>query len=227
MTRTRLDLSAHTQEEAAAKLAEVLGALGPGEEAQFSTAADPRGVIRALMGAHWGHFGWAPLHEGAGEWLAVLTRRSAGPPISLAAMMEEDHRRCDALFAEAEEAARKGDAARTRVRFGWLDVGMEHHFRMEEEGFFAQVDAMVGMPGAGPVAVMRDEHQQMRGLLRRMAGAVEGERLEEFLSAADTMIYLMEQHNMKEEHMLYPMAEEAIAVAGEGMDEALKRIMLL
>ncbi len=77
--------------------------------------------------------------------------------------------------------------------------------------------------GGGPTAVMREEHQQMRGLLKRMADALAGSNLEDFLAAGETLLYLMGQHNMKEEQMLYPMADEAI---GKDMEELLKRLYL-
>ena len=63
----------------------------------------------------------------------------------------------------------------------------------------------------------------MRGMLYRMQSALEESDLDDFLGASETMLYLMEQHNMKEEQMLYPMADEAY---GAETEELLKQLYL-
>ena len=55
------------------------------------------------------------------------------------------------------------------------------------------------------------EHQQMRNLLARMSEAVSSGDREEILEVGETMMILMQQHNVKEEEILYPMADQHLA----------------
>ncbi len=51
----------------------------------------------------------------------------------------------------------------------------------------------------------------MRGLLDQMDAAVRAGNFEELVDLGDTLLLLIQQHNQKEEHMLYPMSESALA----------------
>lgn len=64
---------------------------------------------------------------------------------------------------------------------------------------------------AGPSQVMRFEHAQMRDLLARMEQAAARHDGDEFSGLAETLLILMQQHNMKEENILYPMCERTLA----------------
>jgi hemerythrin-like domain-containing protein len=57
---------------------------------------------------------------------------------------------------------------------------------------------------------MRSEHNQMRGLLDQMAEAFARGDHDELLDQGDTLLMLIQQHNQKEEHILYPMCENAL-----------------
>jgi hemerythrin-like domain-containing protein len=58
---------------------------------------------------------------------------------------------------------------------------------------------------------MRMEHDQMRGLLDQMGAALERGDHDALLDQGDTLLMLIQQHNQKEEGMLYPMSERALA----------------
>jgi len=88
---------------------------------------------------------------------------------------------------------------------------MRTHLGNEEELLFPAFEAATGMTKAGPTFVMRSEHEQMRALLGRMQAAVERGDLRELLDQGDTLLLLIGQHNSKEEGMLYPLAERALA----------------
>ena len=60
----------------------------------------------------------------------------------------------------------------------------------------------------GQTQVMRMEHQQMRNHLARISEAVSSGDREEILEVCETMMILMQQHNVKEEGILYPMADQ-------------------
>ena len=52
--------------------------------------------------------------------------------------------------------------------------------------------------------------QQMRELLARMGQAVAAQDAGDFAGQAETLLVLMQQHNMKEEEVLYPMMDEML-----------------
>ncbi|MDH3354162.1 MAG: hemerythrin domain-containing protein [Chromatiales bacterium] len=124
--------------------------------------------------------------------------------------MGDDHRRCDNIFATAEESVSKGDwsvAESSNTRF--VDA-MEHHFKMEEETLFPRFEEVSGHT-MGPTEVMRHEHKQMRQLFEQMNQAVTGQSVDDYLGASETLLILMQQHNAKEEQMLYPMTDQVLA----------------
>ena len=84
---------------------------------------------------------------------------------------------------------------------------MLRHFSMEEEVMFPAFEAKTGMTSGGPTAVMRMEHEQMRGLLEQMSSALEAGNPGEVIDLGDTQLMLVQQHNQKEETILYTMAQ--------------------
>ena len=120
------------------------------------------------------------------------------------AFFTHDHRRCDELWAELEAGA----GAATWTAF---DQAMRAHFAMEEDVLFPALEQATGMIDAGPTFVMRSEHQQMKSLLDTMGAAASAGDFDTVLDQGDSLLMLIQQHNMKEEHMLYPLADRAIA----------------
>ncbi|MFC1680866.1 hemerythrin domain-containing protein, partial [Pseudomonadota bacterium] len=72
---------------------------------------------------------------------------------------------------------------------------------------------------AGPTEIMRSEHTQMRDLLYRMNAALEQRDQDDYLGYSETLLIIMQQHNAKEEQMLYPMADQ---VLGPDVDEVIR-----
>ncbi len=121
-----------------------------------------------------------------------------------------EHRECDNIFARAEAAAAKGDFVLTKEEFLKFADETLLHFKKEEEEFFPAFEEATGS-SQGPTMVMRHEHEQVRGLLGKMAQAIESEDRDAYLSLAESMMILLQQHNMKEEQMLYAMADRLFA----------------
>jgi hemerythrin-like domain-containing protein len=122
-----------------------------------------------------------------------------------------DHRRCDEMWAEVEAAAQAGDVEAEKENWRTFQDAMLRHLRMEEEVMFPAFEQASGMTDSGPTFVMRSEHEQMRGLIEQMRAAVDGDDYDELVDLGDTLLMLIQQHNQKEEQMLYPMAELALA----------------
>jgi len=137
--------------------------------------------------------------------------------------MGDDHRRCDNIFATAEKSVTKGDwsLAESSHR-GFIDA-MEHHFKMEEELLFPRFEEVSGHT-MGPTEVMRHEHKQMRQLFEQMNQAVTAQSMDDYLGASETLLILMQQHNAKEEQMLYPMSDQVLAGEQEELINKLESI---
>lgn len=140
----------------------------------------------------------------------------------LAAFFAGDHARCDQLWTDAENAAESGDPARARAAIEAFAHALEQHLQMEEEVLFPAFEHATGMT-SGPTVVMRMEHTQMRGVLRAIDNAVQAGDIDGALDQGDTLLMLIQQHNAKEEGMLYPMAEQALASAWAELEPRVKR----
>lgn len=120
------------------------------------------------------------------------------------------HKHCDDLFADTEMAVREHRWQDGKDTFCRFQTEMLAHFATEEEVLFPAFEAATAMTG-GPTHMMRFEHAQMRALLAEMATTVATGDAEGFSGAAETLLVLMQQHNMKEENILYPMCDRALA----------------
>ena len=134
--------------------------------------------------------------------------------------MTDDHRRCDDFFAEAEQAIGKQNIAAAQAAFGYFCSAVLAHFECEEKTLFPTFEAKTGMT-MGPTQVMRMEHVQMRELMDAAAQALADGDVDEYLGQAETLLIMMQQHNMKEENILYPMCDQHLA---DELPELLPRL---
>lgn len=125
--------------------------------------------------------------------------------------LTHDHRACDTGFAALEQAVHRGDWPGAEAAAHEFAAAMERHFRMEEDALFPAVEAATGLQaGAGPTAVMRLEHADIRDLLHDLVQAAAAHDAEAVLGNTETLLMLMQQHNAKEENILYPLADRAL-----------------
>jgi hypothetical protein len=68
---------------------------------------------------------------------------------------------------------------------------------------------------------MRMEHQQMRLLLDELAAAVRARDRDTCLGDLETLHFLGQQHNAKEEGILYPLADRSL---GDGSESLMQRL---
>ncbi|OGA00737.1 MAG: hemerythrin [Betaproteobacteria bacterium RIFCSPLOWO2_02_FULL_62_17] len=139
-------------------------------------------------------------------------------------ILPDHHRHCENLFVFAEECAQRGDWAAAASAFEHFHDQINAHFDAEEGMLFPAFEAATGM-SAGPTQMMRYEHGQMRSLLSQLAAACAAHDGEGYAGAAETLLMLMQQHNMKEENILYPMCDQALAADAEGIDEKLGALL--
>jgi hemerythrin-like domain-containing protein len=123
--------------------------------------------------------------------------------------MTVKHRECDDTFAEAESAVAKNNWSLAKEKWQLFTTDLDLHLEAEETILFPQFEKATGII-AGPTQVMRSEHEQMRVLVQGLNKALSEHKKDEFLGLSDTLMVLMQQHNMKEEMMLYPMSQQHI-----------------
>jgi hemerythrin-like domain-containing protein len=140
--------------------------------------------------------------------------------------MRSEHRECDELFSSAEKSVIDGDFEQAEKQFLLFADDTLRHFKREENSLFPTFEEISGST-EGPTRVMRHEHEQVRGLIGKMAGAIENKDADAYLSMAESMMILLQQHNMKEEQMLYAMCDRMIPQdSKESLLEAMKAIEL-
>ncbi len=124
-------------------------------------------------------------------------------------VMTGDHRQCDAFFVAVETALNETRWDQAIAAFAAYERAMLRHFRAEENLLFPEFENRTGMR-MGPTQVMRNEHAQMRELLEAAAAALQAQDAEDYSGYAETLLIMMQQHNMKEENVLYPMCDSHI-----------------
>lgn len=134
---------------------------------------------------------------------------------TIAEYMSAEHRACDESFAIAEQAALAGNWSDAETAFNKLRTGLSRHFRMEENELFPAL-VSAGGPG-GPVQMMRMEHAQMNTLVDQMAGTLTHRDAQGYGGLSETLLMVMQQHNLKEEQILYPIADRVLASQREAL----------
>lgn len=131
------------------------------------------------------------------------------------------HRQCDELFARLEQRVATSAWPEAEAALAGFDETMRQHFNTEETVLFPAFEACTGMTG-GPTAVMRSEHAQIVELLDALAVAVEARDTDDFSGYAETLHIMVQQHNMKEENILYPMCDQRLAAQADALVEAMR-----
>lgn len=124
--------------------------------------------------------------------------------------MARDHLYCDEFFAKSESlvSAQSWDAA--AAAFAQFQTLVLQHFNAEESLLFPAFEDASGMR-MGPTQVMRDEHAQMRQLMEAASAALEAKDADDYSGYAETLLIMMQQHNLKEENVLYPMCDQHLS----------------
>ena len=136
--------------------------------------------------------------------------------------MTADHTACDDEFARAEEAALANNWSKAETAFNKFRDDMAHHFKMEEEVLFPALKSAGGP--AGPVHVMLMEHAQIKELLKQMAEAVAQKNAKSYGGLSETLLIVLQQHNHKEENILYAIADEILAQERDALLDRMQAV---
>lgn len=140
---------------------------------------------------------------------------------SIKSYMENDHQRCDALFIQAEVSVARADWVQGALDLANFSEALEHHLRMEEDILFPAFEDAIASR-SGPTAVMRAEHQQIKELTASMGQAMAQCDADQFSGDADTLTILLQQHNLKEEDILYLMMDRVLGGRRTELLDAIK-----
>ena len=144
---------------------------------------------------------------------------------TLLEFMQIHHGQCDQLYADGENSLLDEQMEEGVGQITTFLSEMERHFLMEETVLFPTFEDISGMR-QGPTQVMRMEHQQIRNLLARMSDAVTRVDRDEILEVGGTLLILMQQHNMKEEGILYPMVDQHLAPYREELMDRMNNVVV-
>lgn len=134
---------------------------------------------------------------------------------SVTSLLEADHERLDGILAEVKQHVGAASHQQAAERFAAFREGLERHIVLEEEVLFPLLEKSTGVADAGPTAVMRTEHREIRSLLGEvdslLGGRIEGDTLATMAALTGILV----AHNGKEERILYPMTDRALADSPE------------
>ena len=137
--------------------------------------------------------------------------------------MINHHKECDEVFARAEEAVGAWAGPPAKADFEAFAHQMDRHFEMEENLLFPEFENRTGHRG-GPTQVMRMEHDQMRVVMHEMRAALEAKDAQQYLGLSETFLVLMQQHNYKEEGILYNMIDQVLGDQVEKLVSQLEAV---
>ncbi|MBE9532094.1 MAG: DUF2249 domain-containing protein [Proteobacteria bacterium] len=185
--------------------------LGPGEAFILVNDHEPKPLLYQFQAEHYGEFEWWPLESGPDVWRVQVGKALvSGAATTLAGYMQTDHLRLDSIMARFKGAI-KGEQWEAAIKsFKEFDLGLRRHIQVEEELLFPAFEAKTGMKDAGPTMVMKMEHEEIREILGRTLSATEAKDASAVTEASDTLVNYLSDHNMKEEHVLYPELDACV-----------------
>ena len=217
-----LDVTGLSTEEQAGKIVSEVNELQEGEQIDIKSNGDFNEIVGGLVNSLWGKVDWFPFLNEEGSWSGSFTK-NASAPTNVFGAMESHHKYCDRLYVKGENEISSGaeEAGKTYLR-AFL-YNMELHFQREESILFPAFEERTGMT-QGPTQVMRSEHEQIRGVLNEMKKSYDASDYQKIFDRAETLLILIQQHNSKEETMLYPMCDQHLPDIAE---ELTKKLILL
>src|SRR6218665_1254290 len=142
---------------------------------------------------------------------------------TISSFLTSDHRACDNEFANLENAIASQDWEESKTQLEKFSADLLHHFDMEEKVMFPVFEEVTGM-SQGPTMVMRMEHSQMRNILDDLKADIEKRDKNRFFGVSESLMMLMQQHNMKAEQMLYAMADMHLGSLASKVIEDMKAL---
>lgn len=187
------------------------GALSAGEAFILVNDHEPKPLLYQFQAEHSGEFEWWPLESGPDAWRVQVGKGLVVPAMTtIAGYMQTDHVRLDAIMGRYKSAIKDGDWIKALSHFKEFDLGLRRHIKVEEELLFPIFEGKTGMKDAGPTLVMKMEHEEIREILSRVLAATEAKDEGAATESTGALINYLGDHNMKEEHVLYPELDACV-----------------
>lgn len=134
--------------------------------------------------------------------------------------MTSDHRYCDTFFTLTEIHLAAGHWSAAQATFVRFQALVLQHFCAEEQVLFPAFEEQTGMR-TGPTQVMRSEHMQLRALMDAAQTALQAQDDDDYSGHAETLLIMLQQHNTKEENVLYPMCDQLLGPQAAAVSQQL------
>lgn len=203
-----LDVREMVPKERHTKIFQTFKDLQPGESFILINDHEPKPLLYQFQFEHDGEFDWWPLEQGPQAWrVSIAKRKEADPQRTITEYLQTDHRRLDniyGMFQEAIQDNRWEDASRD---FRTFSLGLKRHIKIEEEILFPVFEEKTGMRESGPTFVMKMEHTEIKELLDKIITGTDAKDGSSVSTASSSLMGILGDHNMKEEHILYPESD--------------------
>ncbi len=134
--------------------------------------------------------------------------------------MVESHKECDELLAELERAVEAKSEARGEIFVKFYDE-LLRHFSSEEIVLFPALNEFAAKHRL-PLRVMEMEHEKMRVLAAKLEGLLDDK--DGFFSLSETLMVMLQQHNIKEESQVYSAVNELLGEEGSYVISQLRAV---
>jgi uncharacterized protein (DUF2249 family) len=189
--------------------------LRPGESIELVSDRDPKTLLLRLQESHGALFDCWRLQTGPALWRLKITKRDPDLVRTIADFLSGNHQQLRETWSAGRYAVAECNLNEVRRAFSEFSLGLSSHIQMEEQFLFPAIEERTGMRDAGPTAAMRTEHARFREILARLTKALEWESCEAITrmlqSEPTTPEDLFNSHDLREERVLYPMADRLIA----------------
>lgn len=217
MSQTTLHAPTHigplSAEDPKQRALSAFDALGSGERVLLILERSPGAVLAIFQKERKGQFDWTPIAASPNSFEVEVSRRDAerGSLREVNEALSWDHDRLDDLESRAFKARERGDFSEAKALYAVFAFGLRRHIRFEEEILFPEFESRLGLSSAmGPSAVMRDEHREILECLARIERSI-GDGASAIESVRHTLHSVLGNHNLKEEHIVYPGTDKAMS----------------
>ncbi len=126
---------------------------------------------------------------------------------TISSFLSKDHKLCDEVFAFMQEAVDQDHWQEADKKFLELHNCLEHHFKIEESILFPLFEEKIGI-SKSDISIMKIEHSQIMNMMKEIKEDINKQDIDHFFEISESLSMVIQQHNIKEEQMLFPMTDE-------------------
>lgn len=210
-----LDVSQLAQNQKDPKILKEFDALPPGGGLMIIDNVDIRYFLKILQTGRRNSYEWWPIAIGPDAWQVVIMKRVETTERTIQDLLHSDHARLYNLFEDHSAELDVDNVMLASIRFDEFQAGLLRHIKMEEEVLIPAYEKKTEIT-MGPTHIMRVEHQEIQGFLKKMVdllneAKIEGLSKREAIKELGNQIHeYLKLHIQKEEGILYPSSDQVI-----------------